>query len=257
MISISCDLDSTILRTRTQINVYLPDKMDYMKPPQSPADHYKFAPFKTLYALHGAWDNAGQWVEQTSILRYAQDKNMAVVMPSVGNSFYSNTLYGLRYEDFFNEEVIGFARGIFPLSDKREDNYIIGTSMGGYGALKSAIKTGMFSKAVLLSPVVDISFSARLLKNLGLNTDETIGKWKDIRGSELDIITLLDELNGDYSRVPEIFMLAGSEDYLIETNRRYAQEFTSRGIKNTYREYPGNHEWAFWDEHLKECIDWI
>lgn len=257
MISIHCEFDSQILKTRVPVDVYLPDKMDYMKPPEDPKEHYKFAPFKTLYALHGAWDSAKQWVEETSILRYAQDKNLAVVMPSVGNSFYANTLYAMRYEDFFSEEVTGFARGLFPLSDKREDNYIIGTSMGGYGALKAAIKTGMFSKAVLMSPVVDIAYSARLLKNLGLNTDETIGKWKTLKGSELDIITMLDNLDGDYSKVPEIFMLGGTQDYLIDTNRSFAGEFTDRGIKNTYVEYEGAHEWAFWDAHLKECMDWL
>lgn len=257
MISINCEFDSTVLRTRVPVSVYLPDKMDYMKEPEDPKDHFRFQPFKTLYALHGAWDNASQWVEQTSILRYAQDKELAVVMPSVGNSFYADTLYGLNYEEFFESEIMGFARGIFPLSDKREDNYIIGTSMGGYGALSCAVKTGCFSKAVLLSPVVDIAFSARLLKNLGLNTDGTIGKWKELRGSKLDIMTMLDDLKGDYSKVPEIFMICGSEDYLIETNRSYAGELSERGISVTYKEYPGNHEWAFWDQHLKECIDWI
>lgn len=257
MISINCEFDSQILKTRVPLNVYLPDKMDYMKPPEDPREHFKFKPFKTMYALHGAWDDAMQWVEQTSILRYAQDKNIALVMPSVGNSFYANTLYALRYEDFFIQEVIGFARGIFPLSDRREDNYIIGASMGGYGALKFSIKTGLFSKAILLSPVVDISYSARLLKNLGLNTDETIGKWKELKGSKDDIKVMLDELNGDYSSLPEIFMLGGSEDYLIETNRAYAKDFEARGIKCTYVEYKGAHEWAFWDEHLKEAMDWL
>ena len=257
MISINCKFDSQILKTRVPLDIFLPDKMDYMVQPQPPEERYKFAPFKTLYALHGAWDDASQWVEQTSILRMAQDKGIAVVMPSVGNSFYADTLYGLDYESFLIHEVTGFARGIFPLSDKREDNYIIGTSMGGYGALNAAIKTGMFSKAVLMSPVVDISYSARLLRTFGLNTDQTVGRWKELRGSERDILKQLDALCGDYSKVPEIYMVCGTEDYIYETNRKYAQEFDERGIKNTFVSYPGLHEWAFWDAHLKECMDWL
>ena len=257
MISIHCKFDSQILRTRVPLDIYLPDKMDYMAQPVPPEERYRFAPFKTLYALHGAWDDASQWIEQTSILRLAQDKGLAVVIPSVGNSFYADTLCGLDYEAFLEHEVTGFARGIFPLSDKREDNYVIGVSMGGYGALKTAIRTGMFSKAALLSPVVDISYSARLLKNLGLNTDQTVGKWKEIKGSGRDILKMLDDLKGDYSNLPEIYMICGSEDYLTQTNRDYAKEFEKRNIKATYKEYPGIHEWAFWDEHLKEVMEWL
>lgn len=257
MISIHCKFDSQILKTRVPLDIYLPDKLDYMAEPAAPEQRYRFAPFKTLYALHGAWDDASQWVEQTSILRMAQDKRIAVVMPSVGNSFYADTLYGMDYEAFFEHEVIGFARGIFPLSDKREDNYIIGTSMGGYGALKASIRTGMFSKAILMSAVVDISASARLLRTFGINTDQTVGKWKELKGSKRDIITMLDELDGDYSNLPEIYMICGTEDYIYQTNKNCAAEFEKRGIRFTFKEYPGLHEWAFWDAHLKEAVDWL
>ncbi len=38
--------------------------------------------------------------------------------------------YGHQYFTFVSEELPKFVRAIFPLSDKREDNFVAGMSMG-------------------------------------------------------------------------------------------------------------------------------
>ncbi len=96
--------------------------------------------FKTLYLLHGLLGNYTDWVNQTRILKWAEEKNLAVVMPSGDNSFYfrSRTPWN-DYETFIGEELVNMTRKMFPLSDKREDTFIAGLSMGGYGALRNGI----------------------------------------------------------------------------------------------------------------------
>ena len=255
MINIQCDFQSCILATRVQVNVYLPNIVTFTDEVTDYKKHYSFQPFKTLYLLHGAWDSGRQWVENTSALRLAEEAGIALVIPSVGNTFYANTLYGVRYEDYFMQEVIGFAQGMFPLSDKREDNFICGVSMGGYGALKTVFKQPeLFSKCAVMSAVVDISYSARIIRTIGVETDHAIGKWKELKGSQYDLLTILNELEGNFEKLPELLLIDSTEDYLRETNVAFHEKLIAEKISHTYKEYPGLHDWKFWDEHLAECI---
>ncbi len=258
MINITCDFQSCILATRVKVHVYLPNVVVFTDEVVDYKKHYSFAPFKTLYLLHGAWDSAEQWVENTSALRLAEEANLALVIPSVGNTFYANTLYGVNYEDYFLKELIGFAQGMFPLSDRREDNYIAGVSMGGYGALKTVFqRPDLFSRCAVMSAVVDLSYSARIIRTIGVETDHTIGKWKELKGSRYDLVPMLEKFDGRGNELPELLMIDSTEDYLRETNEAFDRLLTEKGIKHTYKEYPGLHDWKFWDEHLKECIDFL
>lgn len=258
MITLHCDFQSVILATRVKVHVYLPNVVTFTDEVMDFQKHYSFPPFKTLYLLHGAWDSADQWVENTSVIRLAEEAGIALVIPSVGNSFYANTLSGLRYEEYFMDELIGFARGLFPLSDQREDNFIAGVSMGGYGALKTVFKRpDLFSKCAVMSAVVDISYSARIIRTIGVETDHLLGKWKELKGSEFDLVTMLEAMDGRCEELPELLLLDSSEDYLRDTNAAFHNLLTEKKIPHTYREYPGLHDWKFWDEHIGECISFL
>ncbi len=258
MISIHCDFQSYILATRVKLDIYLPNIIEFTDSVEDFKKQYTFEPFKTLYLLHGAWDSGQQWVENTSVLRLAEEAGIAVVLPSVGNTFYANTKYGIHYEDYFMNEVIGFARGMFPLSEKREDNYIAGVSMGGYGALKTIFKRpDLFSKCAVMSAVVDVSYSSRIIRAIGVETDNTIGKWKELKGSEYDLVPMIEALDGRYDEVPELLMIESREDYLRETNEAFHALLIEKGIKHVYKDYPGMHDWKFWDEHIAECMEFL
>ena len=120
------------------LNVILPvDRFD------GDTDRYltdKDHKYKTLYLLHGLLGNYTDWVSQTRIQKWAEEKNLAVVMPSGDNAFYfkSRTPWN-DYETFIGEELPAITRRMFPLSDKREDTFIAGLSMGGYGAIRNGI----------------------------------------------------------------------------------------------------------------------
>ena len=78
------------------------------------------------------------WLRHTNIEEFAEKAGLAVVMPSGQNGFYTNAKYGLNYFDFITKELPLFVQKYFPVSTKREDTYIAGPSMGGYGAAKCA-----------------------------------------------------------------------------------------------------------------------
>ena len=89
-----------------------------------------------LWLLHGASDDETIWQRRTSIERYVAPLGMAVVMPSVEVSGYANLAHGGRFYDYVAKELPEVMRGFFGFSDRREDNFVCGLSMGGAGALK-------------------------------------------------------------------------------------------------------------------------
>ena len=94
---------------------------------------------KVLYLLHGYSDDHTIWQRRTSVERYAARHNLAVVMPGVNHSFYCNEFHGERYWDFVSQELPAVMHRFFRLSDKPEDTFVAGLSMGGYGAMKLAL----------------------------------------------------------------------------------------------------------------------
>src|SRR5690349_9975630 len=133
----------------------------YVLLPQRPLAEAQNKPRKklrTLYLLHGHSDDHTAWQRYTSIERYAEGLNLAVVMPAVHLSFYNDMAHGGRYWQFISEEVPALVRDTFPLSARREDNFVAGLSMGGYGAFKMALThPGRFAAAASLSGAVDIN----------------------------------------------------------------------------------------------------
>ena len=119
------------------VTVILPtDKMVF---PGQPVREDK--PYKTLYLLHGVLGSCMDWVAGTRIQRFAEDNDLAVVMPSGDNMFYlDHPESGNYYAEFVGRELVEQTRRMFPLSRKREDTFIGGLSMGGYGALRNGLK---------------------------------------------------------------------------------------------------------------------
>src|SRR5215216_1738386 len=137
----------------------LQSTMDVLLPQRSLVDAQKKLQkkFRALYLLHGHSDDHTAWQRWTSIERYVEGLNMAVVMPAVHLSFYNDMAYGGKYWQFFSEEVPALVRDMFSLSAEREDNFVAGLSMGGYGAFKLALThPERFAAAASLSGAVDI-----------------------------------------------------------------------------------------------------
>ncbi len=124
--------------------------------PGDPQDNYQ-TPFRVLYLLHGYSDDQTAWQRWTSIERYAEGLNLAVVMPAAQNSFYTDMVHGGKFFTFLTEELPAVVHDLFPLSTERADTFVAGLSMGGYGAFKLALsRPDLYAAAASLSGALDI-----------------------------------------------------------------------------------------------------
>lgn len=170
MALIHCSFFSRTLMENTDLNIIIPtfDSADLF----NPKDHHPEHGFKTLYLLHGMYGNYADWERYTGIEAYAQAKNLAVIMPSAANSFYTDMAHGNKYYTYITEELPVFAKSLFPISDTREDTFIAGLSMGGYGAWKIALNhPERFSYAASLSGAVDINTVYKMACAPGFSID--------------------------------------------------------------------------------------
>ena len=114
-----------------------------------------------LYLLHGLTDDHTGWQRYTSIERYADEAGLAVVMPAVHHSFYTDEVHGHAYWTYVSEELPALVHRLFRVSDRPEDTFAAGLSMGGYGAVKLALShPDRYAAAASLSGTLDITYMA-------------------------------------------------------------------------------------------------
>ena len=191
--------------------------------------------YPVLWLLHGATDDHTIWQRRTSIERYVTPLGLAVVMPAVELSFYTNMEYGFRYFDYIARELPEICRELFNISDKRKDNYIAGLSMGGYGALKIGLSCpenyatiGCLSAGNFLvgpEPAFEETHERKSpLPNIprivfGVES-ASVFDMDCLLGTKHDLFFLADSAINAGKQMPKIFHACGSEDFLVENARR-------------------------------------
>lgn len=223
------------------------------------------APFKTLFLLHGISGNHADWISETRIRSWAESHGIAVVMPSGYNAFYLDQPETHNYFGrFVGQELVEVARRMFPLSDRREDTFIGGISMGGYGALRNGLKyCETFGAIVSLSSAMIIDSFDQIISSEGLFflarpfLEHTFGNLDEVRGSDKDPARLAADLVYCDRPRPRIFMTCGNQDPLAEPNRVLAQRMRDTGLDVTYHEMDGAHDWNFWNAALPQALDWL
>ena len=223
-------------------------------------------PYKHLYLIHGGAGNAQDWTRYTSIERYAEENNIAVVMPEVGgSSFYADMVYGYNYYTYLTEELPMVLNSYFPFSDKRQDRFVAGLSMGGYGAYKWAFdKPEYFSAAgnfsgfsftdELFNGDLPISKEARLGENGICNL--AWGSYENMLGSKNDTRYMVSNAVKNKLDLPRMYAAMGREDFSYEYGQRYLKFMESNGIRVKYDEVSGGHEWKVWDIAVNNFIKW-
>lgn len=210
--------------------------------------------YKCMLLLHGLSDDNSIWLRRTSIERYAAQYNMAVIMPSADKSFYTDMKYGSAYYTYIAKEVPRIASEFFKLSNRREDWFVAGLSMGGYGALKIGLREcDRFCAAASLSGVVDIkAFASSDRRDVFI---PIFGK--EINIPDDDDLFYLTKKNEDNPERPRIYMGVGTEDYLYADNRKMKSHLENLNYDFVYRESPGVHCWEFWDEYIQYALKWF
>lgn len=253
-------LSECLMRT-VPVNVILPvDKLTF---PGMPKREEK--PYKTLYLLHGIFGNYTDWVSGTKIQRWAEEKDLAVVMPSGDNMFYvdqedSHNFYG----QFIGKELVDMTRKMFPLSRKREDTYIAGLSMGGYGALRNGLKySETFGCIASLSGAMVVDHIAERTDDVPFFIDSRsfarsiFGDLDKAEESDKNPKWLVKKLKEEGKDIPRIYLTCGLQDSLLKANREMRDFLKEQGADVTYTEGEGAHEWDFWNRSIKDVLEWL
>ncbi|MBC1458084.1 alpha/beta hydrolase [Listeria newyorkensis] len=233
---------SASLQLRTSLQVFIPDQIDTEKP------------MRLLYLLHGLSDDDTAWLTNTSLVRYAENRNIAIVMPQVHRSFYTDMHVGNRYWTFLSEELPSLIHSWFKLPTEPENTYVAGLSMGGYGAFKWALHyPEKFAGMASLSGALDIVALREARPEGEAEMQATFGDIETHRGSDNDLLALLDEVTAK----PRVLQLCGTEDFLYDNNLGFKSRIEQTALPYTYQESPGEHNWEYWDREIQTVLNWI
>ena len=250
-------LSKALFRT-VPVNVIVPsdkisfETMDYLPAPE---DGYP-----TLYLLHGLLGNYTDWVSGTRIQRWAEDAGLAVVMPSGDNAFYvdgqaANNDYGT----FIGEELPRVMRAMFPLSHRREDTFIAGLSMGGFGAIRNGMKYAeTFSRIAGLSSGIHF-FDPDFTSLAGEESvfGDLVAAAKTDKNHHVVFEQLKERVAADEVEAPAFYLACGTQDSLMGVNRSFLADVEAAGFDVTWDEEDRGHDWDFWDSQIKKVIDWL
>jgi len=253
---------SEALRRITTFNMFSPnDVPEFMRENNK---HYE-RETKTLFLLHGYSGNTIDWMAGSLAQQLAGKYNLAIVMPSGENSFYLDGKgTGKAYGRYIGEEMVNYVCQTFGLSKKKEDMAIGGLSMGGFGAIHTALKyPETFGKAIGLSSALIIHGVKNMKpeeKNDMADYDyysSVFGELDKLEASENNPETLVKKLKSANEVIPSMYMACGTEDFLIEENRSFRDFLKAQEVDVTYRESAGIHDWDFWNEYLEPSILWM
>ena len=214
------------------------------------------APPPVLYLLHGLTDDNTAWTRYTSIERYAAARGIAVVMPQVHRSFYADEANGSRFFTFLSEELPAVVSSFFRVSTRREDTFVAGLSMGGYGALKWALREPeRFAAAASLSGALDVAGMQQ--HDDRPHIVELIGRvfGRPVAGTDDDLLHLVATAAG--RDLPQLLLRCGTEDHLVAANRRFVAACREHNVDLDADFGPGDHEWGYWDTQIQTVLDWL
>lgn len=240
MAQLQCIFYSKALEMDTCVNVILPNEGN-------------LADTKVVYLLHGLSDNYSAWSRYTAVERYALSAGAAVIMPEVQRSFYCDTASGMAYFRYISEELPQMCSHFFSLSTDPAKNYIMGLSMGGFGALKCALThperyagCGSFSGALRMDH--------DLLRNVLKQEELAALVGPSCRaGAENDLFRLASR----EKPLPRMYLSCGEQDRLYPMSVDFSAHLDALGIQHRFDHRPGTHSWDFWDQSLKDCFGYL
>ncbi|MDM8163381.1 alpha/beta hydrolase [Collinsella intestinalis] len=249
-----CNFYSYVLNRAVDISVVVPS----VTCPESlglagiTPTHELPAKFPVLYLLHGFGNNHAQWLGYSNVEMYAEEQRIAVVTMSAENKAYADSGAD-DFMRFVDEELPEFVCNYFPVSDKPEESYIAGLSMGGFGALLHGIThperyraIGSFSGGVGINPVTFVK------DPMGSTGEEAP------LPREYDLTALADDAAAAGRTLPPLYIACGTEDFLYQANVDFRDHLVELGADVTWDEVAGfGHEWRFWDMQVEKFLDWI
>lgn len=262
MAFLTMSMYSDILQMDTGVNVLLPE---VRRGEQKANPEQKYP---VLYLLHGHGDDHTAWIRKSNIELVAREYPLIVVMPTTYRGFYVDNHYGLKYYTYLTEELPVKIANFFAASTKREDTFIAGNSMGGYGAFRIAMANPeRYAGAAALSgalipfednnqeePTVTANFNADFIRNV----QNAFGSKKEYLKSDQNLCRLASKLDQYEGNQPILYQCCGTEDGCTYSQNKIFHAYMELTIKNLnyqYQEGSGDHNWAFWNPQIAEFFE--
>ena len=206
-------------------------------------------PYPVWYVLHGLSDDCTAWSQYTTIQRAVEGLPMLVVMPDGGRGYYTDNAEGPAWESHFFLDVVPFVERNFSVRNQGACRVISGHSMGGYGAIRFALRRPeMFVAAVGHSGAYLAAFERKDPEGVRI-----FGPAPD--GGPNDLLSLASCV--PLSELPALRLDCGTEDYLLHHSRTLHERLTECGIEHDYHEYSGGHTWDYWQQRLPHTVGFV
>lgn len=218
-------------------------------------------PYRTLYLLPGYSATATELITYLSLRNQSELKGIAIVVPDGENLFYQDMPDRMTfYSTYVGEELVEMTRKLLPLSDQREDTFIGGISMGGYGALYNGMKySDTFSKVAALSPAADLYMLLVKSPAPGFSKEQFFGIFGDKESyysSDRSLISAWTKENKE--KRPELFLCCGTEDRAVYSSvEKFEQALQKAGVRHEYREGHGDHELYYWEQMMDSVFSFL
>ena len=222
-------------------------------------------PYRTLYFLPGYSGGGLETATFTNFSMYAALYGVAIVLVDGENSFYvDDELRGAKFSEYVGQEIVEATRALLPLSHKREDTYIGGISMGGFGAAARGLHANeTFSKILMMSPAIQADMLFNLKGDLEGAVpvsifDSLLGGMEAYKNSFMNPIKAVADLKAAGADIPKMYMCCGVQDVLVyDACAGFREEMEKLGVPLTYVESDGMHTVPYWDEQLEDCFKFL
>ena len=203
---------------------------------------------KTVILLHGLKQNAESWTRMSRVVRFAAMTGFNVIVPEVQRSWYTNMAQGLAYFDYVTRELPEICGKMFRVPMDGGHLYAAGLSMGGYGALKCALTyPDRFAGAMSYSGAPLCMEELDSVQSIVSRGEITAILGPDARCAPDNSLTDLLDTAAAAGRRPRLYVACGTEDPLLDQNRRFCVMARERAFPLIREEWAGGHTWAFWD----------
>ncbi|MEX1048978.1 MAG: alpha/beta hydrolase-fold protein [Akkermansiaceae bacterium] len=232
---------SPALSSRADLSIYVPKQAEGL-------DHVP-----VIILLHGVYGSHWSWaclakahLSLQQMIDSGEVPPMILAMPSDGlwgdgSAYLEHS--GKSFDQWIVDDV---PHAVSEVTGNPLDapHFIGGLSMGGFGAMRlGALHPQRFRGFSGHSSITH-------LNQMPLFVEEPLDSFNPA-GLE---ISVLDAILTTPEMLPPFRFDCGVDDPLIEHNRALAGQLASAGIAFTYQEFPGGHEWPYWEEHVRRTF---
>jgi putative tributyrin esterase len=226
-------------------------------------DRSRTTRYPVLYLLHGLSGHYSDWTTRTNVADQAARYRMIIVTPEGNDGWYADSVNVNtdRYESYILQELIPDVDKRYRTIQSRYGRAIAGLSMGGYGAFRFGLKfPDRFVFAGSMSGAFGVTQYAEKETPAGTVWESvlrTFGPPGSAARKANDLFEMIRELPASrVASLPYFYFDCGTEDspHIFNSNRELDALMLQKKIPHEYRELPGDHSWAYWDQQIPEVL---